>query len=280
MIDTSPDTPLLLYFPKLDPKAVRTKTPSDVFFFDPGVPNNPWPRVWKPDNLPLTEDMVRAFLRESERFALEHGKAGIGLTARALNKEDFYAQTSLAIRARLTKAVDPKESIRHQAVWAQQVLLLAWQLEQQTLEIQAMQQTVHAGLDELSRILGVDETDESPFSTREIDQSNDYTQEEPWRAILEAVLFFTPPTAVLVTGEREILAAFEESPDNLAGTVSAATSLLIKPLIATGAGRLIHGPGWRLAGRTQCPADKPWLELPRSVLFLASHGQTSSLNTL
>ncbi len=285
MINTSPETPFFLCFPALDPRTVRTgmprnapRMPSSAFFLNPGVPDNASPQAWRPDHLPLTKDMVRAFLREAERFAQEHGKAGPGL-AGTMHKEDFYTRTSLAIRARLTEAVTLKESARNQAIWAQQVLLLAWQLEQQALEIQALQQAVRKGLDDLARVLGpgeVDEPDDGLFATGELDLPDDDPREMPWRMILEAMLYFTPPWAVLVTGNGEIRAAFEEWPDLSMGTpaetVPAGVWRTIEPLVASGVGRLIHGPGWRLAGRTRCPADKPWLELSRLALLLAPHG--------
>lgn len=273
MTDTSFDTPFFLCFPELDPRAVRTGMPIDAFFFDPGAPDNASPRSWKPANLPLAEDTTRAFLRESARFAQEHAKSGTGLSAGTMHREDFYAQTSLAIRARLTQAADPEESARNRAVQAQQVLLLAWQLEQQALEIREMQQAVHEGLDDLSKALGVDEADDGPFSPGGLNLADDDARELPWRMILEAMLHFAPPWAILATGNEGVRTVFEEWPDAPAGLVPAGASRIISPLLDSGAGRLVHGPGWRLAGRTRCPADKPWLETPRSVLLLAPHGQ-------
>lgn len=220
--------------------------------------------MWRPDNLPLNADMVRAFLRESALFALEHGRSGRKLTASALTREDFYAHTSLAIRAQLTAPVDPQQSASDQAIQSQQILLLASQLEQQAQEIQAAQQSIRSGWDDLARTMGVDETDELPFLDGEREFLEDEGQALPWRLILEALLFFAPPEAVLATCSQEALEALgemEDCPEPIPQQVRA--------LLADSAGRLIRAPGWQLVGKKRCPTDKPWLAPQRMALLFA-----------
>lgn len=225
--------------------------------------------MWRPDNLPLNADLVRAFLRESARFALEHGRSGWKLTASALTREDFYAQTSLAIRAQLTAPADPQQSASDQAIKSQQILLLASQLEQQAQEIQTVQQSIRSGWDDLARTMGVDETDELPFLDGEREFLEDEGQALLWRLILEALLFFAPPEAMLATCSEEVLEALGEME-----ACSEPIPQQVRALLANSAGRLIRAPGWQLVGKKKCPADKPWLVHPRVALLFPPSANT------
>lgn len=263
---TTQGTVLLITFPHLHPDAGRTGTDQGVLSFDPGMQDEPPPCAWRPADLPLSPAMARAFLRESDRFALEHGRDKAKLSARALVGDDFYAQTSLAIRSRLTSQAGQPPPDAAQAVQAQQVLLLAWQLEQQFLEMRDMQRRIDADLDELGRILDPEGEAGDRLSAADPLLWEDESLGLPWRTILEALLLFTPAEAVLSTSDRTVLDAlgdldpgFEIHPDGFPEDLAAA--------VRHGRVRLFRAPGWRLAGRTRPAADKPWLEAFRTVLL-------------
>lgn len=273
---TTHDTTLLITFPHLHPDAGRAAgTDQGALTFDPGVQDEPPPCTWRPADLPLSPAMARAFLRESDRFALEHGRGKAKLSARALAGDDFYAQTSLAIRSRLTSQAGQPPPDAAQAVQAQQVLLLAWQLEQQFLEMREMQRRIDANLGELGRILDPEEEGEGDrLPTADPLLWEDESLGLPWRTIVEALLLFTPAEAVLTTSDRTVLDAlgdldpgFEIHPDGLPEDLAAA--------MRHGRARLFRAPGWRLAGRSRTPADKPWLEAFRTVLLTPSPAASS-----
>jgi len=268
--EKSPDKTFLLWFPEFNPASLQTKAPHGTLFIDPGLATEPCAHLWRPDTLPLDADTARTFLRESDGFVREHGRGRQSLAAAALTREDFYAQTSLAIRSRLTSPAESRKSHQDPAVQAQQVLLLAWRMEQHTQEIQALQQSIRAGWDDLAQTLGMDESDDMPSLAGEKDFLEDDPQSLPWPMILESVMYFAPPGAVLATNHRAVLEELAEiescAPEACAGPQYSH----VQSLLAGNKGRLVRALGWRLAGRTRCPVHKPWLAAPREVLLLGS----------
>jgi hypothetical protein len=270
MPETPPAHPFLLWFPDLTPALVRANAPEETFFLDPGIASEPAPPLWQPPTLPLDADTARIFLRESARFAGEQARGRQSLAASALSRDDFYAQTSLAIRSQLTAAAQADPARPIQAIQAQQTLLLAWQVEQQALEIQALQRSIRTGWDDLAQTLGVDESDAMPPLAGEMDFPEDAAQLLSWQTILEALLCFAPPQALLTTSRKDILAALAELESCDPATCPEQLPQPAQALLAAGAARLARAPGWSLSGRTRPPADRPWLAAPRTVLLLAA----------
>lgn len=277
--------PFLLNFPELSPEAVRPGALQNVLFVDPGAQPTPATPYWRPEGLPLALDTAQAFLRESARFAREHGGRGQALAATAMTRDAFYAQTTFAIRSSLTQDREQK-NVSNQAIRAQQLLLLAWQLEQQALEIRSMQQGIDAGIENLNRVLGVEDADDESALDGKVDHKPGASQGVfggaslgasgepgeyealPWRLILEALLYFALPQTVLTTCNREVLEALDEVDLEPAQTELGEIAPSIKALEANGTARLVKLPGWRITGRTRCPADMPWLAPLRTLLLV------------
>lgn len=270
--------PLVLVVPWLHPEMEPTALPAAVRFFDPGIGparlSGSASDGWHPPDAPLSEAMAAAFLRESAVFARERGGSRGSLGANALAGNDFYAGSALSIQAELTGGAPRRDD---PAVRSQQLLLLAWQVEKQTLEIRRLEQQVQAGWRELDETLGVDEADEirALVGGRLTAAPEAGEVALPWRPVLEAMLFFVPPGALLVTSHREIIANLAEAPDcsptDPSGSIFGdLVDFLSKGMIETA--RIVRVPGWKLAGASRCPADKQWLEPERLVLRLDSAG--------
>lgn len=252
----------------MDPASLPHDLPPETLFCDPGAHAQPQPRTWRPDGLPMPPDVARAFLRESRRFAQEHGKGKASLATASLVREDFYAQTALAIRAKLTAANESRGGDDF-SLRAQQVLLLAWQLEQENLELRSMHRHVQADMAALAQTLGDDDADmdeNRTFAHEPLLQEP--TSSPPWQRIVQALMFFTPPRIVLTTFNIEVAAAMEEAGLKSAGPRLDQVSTELAALVRDGKARLLELPGWRIAGQSRQPEEKPWLASNRTLLLL------------
>ncbi len=264
--------PLMLVVPWLHPEMEPVTLPAEARFFDLGVGSTSvpvgTPGRWRPADAPLSEAMTTAFLRESAAFARERGGSRGALNVNALTGNDFYAGSALSIQSELTGGAKRRDD---SAVRCQQLLLLAWQVEEQALELRSLDQHVQAGWRELDAALGVDETDEIEVFSGERFSLVPEDRESilPWRLVLEAMLFFVPQGTLLMTSHREIIENLVDEPDcspaDLPGNVSGDRECWLTSVLAEAA-RIVRAPGWKLAGATRCPTDKPWLERERFLI--------------
>ncbi|SDB26180.1 hypothetical protein SAMN05660653_01249 [Desulfonatronum thiosulfatophilum] len=267
--------PLILNFPFLHPEMesadLLEDLPEEVLFLDPGINENGSGRIWRPSNLPLSEELAKIFLRESASFALERGRSVGALKAAAMTGDDFYSQTVYSIQSKLTGGAEPRRE--DPAVRSQQTLLLAWQHEEQTLEIRNIQQGIDDGFAHLEQSLGVGDGEDLDelFGVRAAMAAPEQDQVVAWSGILEAVLFFLPESTALLSRHQDVTDALTDiaSCSEEALTELQASDLLRSTARKTGA-RIIHAPGWKLMGKTRCPEHKPWLAQPRFMLLPAS----------
>lgn len=267
--------PLMLAVPWLHSEMESVMLPAEASFFDPGVGPRSVPAGtpggWRPADAPLSEAMASAFLRESTAFVREHVGSRGALNVNALVGNDFYAGSALAIQSELTGGARRRND---PAVRFQQLLLLAWQVEEQALELRNLDQHVQAGWRELDAALGMDDTDNIPGLSGERFSLVPEEREPvlPWRLVLEAMLFFVPQGTLLATSHREIIEALAEepgcSPAKFSENKVVGDYEKLLSRVQAGGGRIIHAPGWKLIGASRCPADKPWLERERFLICL------------
>lgn len=198
------------------------------------------------------------------------------LNASALAGNDFYTGSTLAIQSQLTGG--PGTGHRDEpALRCQQLLLLAWQLEEQALEMRSLERSINACWQNLDQTLGIEESGEPLDSGEHRDFSGkrffvaslDQEAILPWRLVLEAVLFFLPQQTLLISSHREIVDSLADVPacpvEELPRLVAAQFGSF-DPLLNV---KVVHTPGWQLAGKTHCPADRPWLDYDRFLLVVS-----------
>ncbi|TVR00788.1 MAG: hypothetical protein EA399_03650 [Desulfovibrionales bacterium] len=248
--------------------------PAEACFFDPGVHVIPDPdkdmadgssRVpgrWYPATAPLSKGMATAFLRESSAFAREHGASRATLNTNALSGNDFYTGSALSIQSELTGGAPHRDN---PAVRYQQLLLLAWQMEEQDMELRHLQNLVDAGWQKLDSALGVEDSEGvkglSEGRSQVVFENREAVM--PWNLVLEAMLFFAPRGTLLLTSHSGIIASLADVPEDPQTDPPESLSVdLARALssIQAKAVRMVRAPGWKLVGATRCPAGKPWLE--------------------
>ncbi len=277
-VDQDLERPLMLSFPWFHPEGETERLPDSVCFLDPGIGDDDLQRTWRPSTLPLSKQEAALFLRESAKFARERGGNKGLLNTSVLAGDDYYGQTALSIQSKLTGGANTQQV--DYGVRCQQLLLLAWQHQEQAIEIRKLQQRVHDGFESLEESLGLEDlNDHAQFSgARAFLTPSDQEQILPWSDILEALLFFLPPETVLVTTLQDIS-------DSLAhiGSSSDEESFFLHEeeqvsIIARNIGaRIIHASGWELLGKSRCPKEKPWLATTHLMLVASPQNMTTEI---
>jgi hypothetical protein len=293
MIDDGNDksgAPLTLYIPRLHPELARFVPPVGVLFFDPGTTQEVRADAFRPQGLPLNPAQARRTLNGLLQFGAQAEQPGDLAWMGVAEPEGIESRAATALRsefgdldrfAKLTspsKAPFPKASsapteptteaaMEQTQLKAQTILLLAWNLEEQLLEIQGVNARYQEASAKFSESLGAESAEEEGvFITSETSDrflENSATPVLPWRAVLESVLVFLPSGARLLCSDKDIHETWCEMgigfepagadvPEGMEEMPGALTAV---------------APGWRLLGLSMPRPGAPWLETEYRVLF-------------
>ncbi len=286
-------TPLTLYIPRLHPELAHFVLPAGVLFFDPGTTQEVRADMFRPQELPLDPGQARRTLNGLLQFGAQAQQPGdlawMGVVepegiqsraATALRGEfgdlDRFAQATSSSKASFPKASSvpvtplPEDALAQAKLKAQTILLLAWSLEEQLLEIEGVSARYREASAKFSESLGAESAEEGGvfLTSRTSDGflKSSATPVLPWRAVLESVLVFLPSGTRLLCSDKDIhetwcemgigFEAAEDGSIEITGEMSGALTAV--------------APGWRLLGLSGPRPGAPWLETEYRVLFL--HG--------
>lgn len=244
-----------LYFPSLHLEFVSGSIPSEIRFLDPGLDSRDDGRFVRPADLPLDHRNAKAFVEESLRFGEQFPNIKDMSYYIAGKLENYYDQTSMAIRSELRarlEGVSP-ENDSASKLRAQSLLLLAYSLEQRVLEAGACQEDVRSGQAKLVTALGFSEEDLEELHEMGLQDEMEAFQEpaplaSAWRNVLEAMLVITE-CAEYYTDDPHVLADLEEQGLLTSGACSG-------PL---------RVPAWKILGLPRSDAKRPWLDREISI---------------
>ncbi len=240
---------MLLYFPSMHAEFAAAELPAEVRFLDPGLAGKADDRV-RPEGLPLDPRAAKAFVEESVRFGEQFGSIKDISYFTAGRMENFFDQTSMAIRTELRTRLEETGPIQEQAfrARAQGLLLLAHELEERHLEAVSHQRGARGGHLKLVAALGL--SDEDLEDMRELglrDEGEGEAEPAPlsssWRMVFEAMLLLADGAA-FYTDDPHVLADLEDR-----GLMAPADS-----------GRMTKAPAWKVLGLPKADASRPWLD--------------------
>lgn len=269
---------MIFVFPQMHPDLLspgaREALPKDARHLDPGLAPRGNAAFQRPADAPLDERAARGVLADTLRFG-ESVASPRDILAQSLAEQAgaLSAEGSGAVQVEVERrllggsgvpvavdamdAPDPLDVARRQA---QTVLLLAWSLEERLLELREARRRMDSAWSRLGESVspGEGEPDEdadhaalqlgTKMSGIALPVDGDVAP--PWRRLLECFAVLAPG-AVLATAEAEIGAALAE-----AGVPEAPLDEM------PGAVRVYRAPAWRMAGLSQAPMDRPWLDAP------------------
>lgn len=248
---------MLLNFPSMHPEFAGVDDITRVRYLDPGLDGPIAERYFRPEGLPLNPKAAMAFVEESLRFGEQFGSAKDLAYFASGCIENFFDQTSMAIRTELRSRLEGREAPRETAARAraQGMLLLGHSLEQRTLEAIRHQNGARDGHLKLAEALGFSEEDREDLREFGLGREDDEPLEPSplasvWRAVLEAMILLTGCTE-FHTSDSLVLADIDEL-----------------GLLSTGeSGRTGTAPAWRFLGLAKADAGRPWLD--REITILA-----------
>ncbi|MDL2313926.1 hypothetical protein LJC36_02975 [Desulfovibrio sp. OttesenSCG-928-C14] len=317
----------IIYIPTLHQELIPADLPGCLTFLRPGLPEKEQGASgYCPPDLPFAPGEAAGVLREMLELGYAFGKSGdLRLLAGQgqlggpgcgalgwLERENAYKEKLRQEKRSLDEFArsgqtesgptrggnawsranalgDPgATTMAEQFKNAQKILLLAWELEKNLLEIRAaelaVQEKTHLLKQSLAdpSLLDPCPMDLSPMELRLDDLEDEpspagpqnFSLESPggmatpsWRIILDAAGAFLPEGSVLFSCHQGMLEDLRE-----AGMLQPLPGDLLElcadfPPEVTAGLLLAHGPLWRLLGYARVPQDRPWLEASYELLL-------------
>lgn len=281
---------MLLYFPNLLPQSLsdeaRAALPEGTRFLDPGLAKPGSPEHHLPEGTPYDRRHARALLSDTLNFGLAMANPrDIAVQGLLTEDEALSREGSMAVLSEVERAIsggpaepggepDALELARRQA---QMLLLLAWNLEERTVELRGIGQGLSASWERLGRSVALGEADVDDEADADamavgrmlsgLGVPDAAPEPAPWRRVLEAMAVLAPG-AVFLTADAAVAADLAEG-----GALAAATPVevrvegLAEPVAAR------RAPAWRILGLDRAPESRPWLEGEISVAVLSGKGQ-------
>lgn len=281
---------MLLYFPNLLPQSLseeaRAALPEGVRFLDPGLARPGSPEHHLPEGAPYDRRNARALLADTLNFGLAMANPrDIAVQGLLQEEEALSREGSMAVLSEVERALsggsgqpgaapevpDALELARRQA---QMLLLLAWSLEERTVELRGIGQGLSASWERLGKSVALGEADvddEADAEAMEVGRMlsglgvpDAAPEPAPWRRVLEAMAVLAPG-AVFCTGDARAASDLAEG-----GALAAASPVevrvegLAEPVAAR------RAPAWRFLGLDRAPEARPWLEQEICVAVLAA----------
>lgn len=200
-------TEMMIHFPWLHPRLSRGDIPGTVVFLDPGVALVADRPRWSPPDLPLSETEVRRHLRGYFDFAERFSKTSDMQAYQATGLENFYTDTTMDIRSRLTgqeSQTEPTDLDRRRQ--AQLVLALALYREEQFVALGEQEERFEHAREGFAQVLGLD--DDEPFADFGLSDDALFPRaavELPWKALLPSVLMLLPAGAELFVSDEDVV---------------------------------------------------------------------------
>lgn len=198
----------MIHFPWLHPQLASGPLPTELSFFDPGMPLTTDQPRFRPDDLPCTPAEVRRILASYMEFASRFPRASDMQAYQALGLENFYTDTSMDIRSQLTSGAhtDPAEQLANERRQAQLVLALALFREEQFIGIHEQKADFEHAQENFAQALGLD--NEEPFAETGASGAALFSRasvELPWKSVMGPLLHFLPPDTALFISDTEVL---------------------------------------------------------------------------
>ncbi|MFP4214176.1 MAG: hypothetical protein ACLFRL_08715 [Desulfohalobiaceae bacterium] len=269
----------VVYFPWMHKELLAASPGCRICLLDPGLDQSgPGEdenlQFWQPEDLPLQGEKAQTCLRRIQELAEQYrDPEQLALQARQ-GSAPWFGQSSVSLEAELRQKLEPGQQAAtgsgpDYALQAQMVLLLAWDLEQKSLEQDRLQQAVHDKWSRLQEALGTGDEQPDYFPGRGFlaqDPTRAMQLDESWPGLLTWFLYFLRPGDWLYVDQERIHAEWQErglQPEPL--HLEQKQELGLEA--ASGQWMKLAGPGRRLVLQGSKKQDKPWLEQEFQVLL-------------
>jgi len=199
---------IAVYFPWLHPELENQPLPHGVVFFDPGMAVATHAHRWKPEDLPLTDAEVRAYVQSYLEFAQRFPKSTDMQAYQAIGFHDFYTDTIMDIRSQLTgepqHTKPTQDDLRRQA---QLLLALALEREKQITGMDEQKTRFEDAQARFAQVLGLEDAlGDADIVTKTI--HSHLGSAWPWQDLLRSFLYLLPQDMPLFVTDQDVIEAF------------------------------------------------------------------------
>lgn len=295
---------LVINVPRLHAAYLSARAPKAVVCFDPGLAQGETAEgrgMFRPESLPFAPKQARAWVRETVSYGMQFDGPGQlaavaaaeaamkGKNVSGLRPDEMQELSSFSgaatpeegAKAARDKAVK-EEAAKAQALvtQAQLTLLLAWYIEERSLELKDLSQGLASQYERFGAALDgkaedtegimkdADDVAETGLQAPLIDAEEAGTLPGP--EVVAGILAFLPQEAALFTEDKALVAQWLEAgltPVAFENSEYAARFPRFKGYAGL---QVVTAPGWRLAGMSRPQPEKKWLDVARTVILSVS----------
>ncbi|MBT8763008.1 hypothetical protein KFV02_03585 [Desulfohalobiaceae bacterium Ax17] len=201
---------ILIHFPYMHKEFVSEILQNKALFLNPGLELTDEDNYFLPSSLVLTPREAKAYINECLKFGEQFKKPSDMAYFGLKGIDDFYTDTTLAIKSELIGAGDKKKDERlFEAKKAQMLLLLGYALEERIIELLQIDDKLKNSWQKFEQLLGVEKDDDiwakTTFSTPIASQVN-----LGWEKLLYPFALFLPENGKLMVVDRQVQEALAE----------------------------------------------------------------------
>ena len=207
---------LMIHFPFMHPQLLPDCLPASIRLMDPGhveQDGGTTDRYYRSKDLVYEDRFARKFLEDSLQFGAQFKHASDAAYFQAGHMEDFFSGSMQEIKSELlSPSSDGTQELKKKLTDAQLLLLLGFYLEEQMLELGALQHKIDTTVRDFEENLGMTEEDQCGFGADFCAGKDGFPSPVPmdWQRLVVPFLWFVPDKAGLVISDPLILASMKE----------------------------------------------------------------------
>jgi hypothetical protein len=206
----------MIHFPFMHEAFVPGYLPSSILLMDPGhirQKGDSPSRYFRSADLVYEDRLAQKFLEDSLQFGAQFKHASEAAYFQAGKMNDFFSGSMQEIKSEiLSPQKDDVEIVKKRRADAQLLLLLGFHLEEQMLELGALQGRIDSSVRDFEENLGMSEDDQhgfgAEFCTNNQEALPSLTMD--WHRLVVPFVRFVPEGCALVITDPLIWAAMEE----------------------------------------------------------------------
>ena len=206
---------ILIHFPYMHKEFVLSGLQDRALFLNPGLDIKDNDNYFLPESLVLSAQEARSYLNECLRFGEQFKKPSDMAYFGLKGFEDFYADTTLAIKSELLGLKEQKKSDQRflELKRAQMLLLLRYALEERLIELGQIDEKLKKSWQKFEEVLGVEKDDEdilarATFQAHSMCSTGsspmNVEADQGWEKLLHPFALFLPENGKLMVVEQKI----------------------------------------------------------------------------
>ncbi|WP_028574503.1 hypothetical protein [Desulfonatronovibrio hydrogenovorans] len=202
---------LIIHFPFMHEDFVSEQLRSLALFLNPGLVEDT-PNAFRPERLVLSPKEANFFLNQSIQFGEQFKKPSDMAYLGVKNNDDFYSDTSLALRWQISTYDQDKNHTQpsQELLQAQQMLILEYVFEERVADLRLLDRDLGETWKKFDQDLGI-EREDGDFAYIDRDPVSGLSTSADWKKLLWAFAMLLPRSVFLLVHDPETASELEEA---------------------------------------------------------------------